>query len=97
MKSKIFVPASIISPLQEFFNNEGIAIEIVTDQRGDVTVIQGNDCRECNSDTIFSGGWITCEMARSLARQMKISLGQMGKLLNHLDVKVRRCSLGCFK
>ena len=97
MKSKICVPTSIISPLQEFFNSEGIAIEIVTDQQCDVKVIQCNDRKESNLDSVFSGGWITCEMARSLAKKMKISLGQTGKMLNHLDVKVRRCSLGCFK
>jgi len=97
MKSKICVPTSIISPLQAFFDSERIAIEIVTDQPCDVKVIRCNDRKESNLDSVFSGGWITCEMARNLAKKMKISLGETGKMLNHLDVKVRRCSLGCFK
>ena len=26
-----------------------------------------------------------------------VSVSQMGKLLDYLDVKIRRCSLGCFQ
>ncbi len=94
---KICVPTSITSPFQEFFDNEGIAVEIVTGRQFDVKVVQCNNQRESNLDTIFSGGWITCGMARSLAKKMKIPLDQMGKMLNHLDIKIRKCSLGCFK
>ena len=32
-----------------------------------------------------------------LAEKMEIPLHKMGKLLDHLNVKVRRCSLGCFQ
>ena len=82
---------------QEFLDSEKIAIEIVSDEPCDIKVIQCDDRKESKLDTIYSGGWITCERARSLAQRIKISLGQMGKLLDHLDVKIRRCSLGCFK
>ena len=97
MKSKICVPDSIASSLQKFLEIERIDLEIVSEQQCDIKIIQCNDRRESNLDTIFSGGWVTCEMARSLAKKMEISLGQMGKMLDHLDVKVRRCSLGCFQ
>jgi hypothetical protein len=97
MKKQLCIEISTAEQLREFLDREKIGIDIVTDQPCDVKVIRCDDRRESDSDTIYSGGWITCEMARSLAKKMKISLGQMGKLLNHLDVKIRRCSLGCFK
>lgn len=97
MKSKICVPISIISPLREFLDIEEIKIGVVTDGNCDVRVIQCDDRKESNLSTIYSHGWITCEMARSLAKKLKISVRQMGKLLDHLDVKIRSCSLGCFK
>ena len=97
MKKQICVETSIAEQVREFFDSEKIDVEIVTGQPGDIEVAVCEDRKESNSDIIYSGGWITCETARSLAKKMKISLGQTGKMLNHLDVKVRRCSLGCFK
>ncbi len=97
MKKRVCVEISIADKLREFLDREKIDIDIVTDQPCDIKVIQCDDRRESDLDAIYSGGWITCEMARSLAKRTEISLDQMGKLLNQLDVKIRRCSLGCFK
>jgi hypothetical protein len=97
MKKRVCIEISTAEQLREFLDREKIDIDIVTGQLCDIKVIRCNDHRESDSDTIYSGGWITCEMARSLAKKIDISLGQTGKLLNHLDVKIRRCSLGCFK
>ncbi len=97
MKKRIYVESSLKDKLLEFVNNENIDIEIVPDEPCDFKVIRTNERIESELDTIYSGGWISCEMARSMAKKMEISLSQMGNLLNHLDVKIRRCSLGCFK
>ncbi len=97
MKKLICVEASIAYQLREFLDVEEIKIGIVMNRNYDVAVVQCNDRRKSNLDTIYLGGWITCETARNLAKKIDISLGQMGKLLDHLDVKIRRCSLGCFK
>jgi len=97
MKKRIFAEISIANKLREFLDREKIDIEIVTDQPADIEISKCDDRRKSDLDTIYSGGWITCEMARNLAKKIEISLGQMGKVLNHLDVKIRRCSLGCFK
>lgn len=97
MKKRIYVEIPLKEKLQEFINNENINIEIVTDQTCDIKVIQSDERIESDLDTIYSGGWIACEMARSVAKKINISLSQMGNLLNHLNVKIRRCSLGCFK
>ena len=97
MKSKICVPTSIESSLQKFFDDEKITIAIVIAPPCDVKVIQCDDRKENSLGTIYSGGWITCEMARAIAKKLEIPLCQMGKMLDHLDVKIRKCSLGCFK
>lgn len=97
MKKKICAETSIAKRLQEFLDKEKINLEVVTDTDDAPEVMKCAKPTESNLDIIYSGGWITCEMARSLAKKINISLRQMGKLLNHLDVKIRHCSLGCFK
>jgi hypothetical protein len=97
MKKRIYAEVSLKDKLLEFVNNENIDIEIVTDSSCDVKIVQSRERIQCSLDTIYSGGWIDCEMARSMAKKMEISLSQMGNLFNHLNVKIRKCSLGCFK
>lgn len=97
MKKRIRIEASTAGQVREFFNVEGIDTEVVTDGNHDVAVVQCDDRRESDLDTIYSGGWIACETARALAKKLGIPVRQMGKLLNYLAVKIRRCSLGCFE
>jgi hypothetical protein len=97
MKKKIYTEISIAQGLQEFLDKDKMDLEVVTGTHGAIEVMKCVKPKESNLDIIYSGGWISCEMARSLAKKINISFGQMGKLLNHLDVKIRHCSLGCFK
>jgi len=97
MKKKIYIKALAVESLEEFLNREKIAIEIVSKPRSDVEVIGCTGRKESDLNTIYSTGWITCETARQLAKKLQISVIQMGKLLDYLDVKIRMCSLGCFK
>lgn len=97
MKKRICVEISMTEQLQEFLDREKIDIDIVTGQTADIEVVKCDARKKSCSDIIYSGGWISCEIARSLAKKIDISLGQMGRLLNLLDVKIRSCSLGCFK
>jgi hypothetical protein len=97
MENKICVPPSISSSLGEFLKSKEIALEIVADEPCNVKVIQVDDRKESDMDIIYSGGWIVCETARALAKKLGIPISKMGELMDHLDVKIRRCSLGCFK
>ena len=97
MKKRICVEALIAEQFREFLDAEEIKIGVVTDGSYDVAVVQCDERKESNLNTIYTSSWITCEMARSLAKKMNIPLDQTGKLLNYIDVKIRRCSLGCFK
>ena len=97
MKTQIYAETSIAQHLREFINKEKIDLDVVTDKQYEIKVAQCEERKESNLDTIYSGGWIACETARSIAKKINIPLSQMGKLLNHLNVKIRSCSLGCFK
>jgi hypothetical protein len=97
MKKQICVDVSMAEQLREFLDAEGIKIEVVTDGHSNVAVVQCEDREESDLNTIYSGGWIACETARASAKRLGIPVRQMGKLLNHLDVKIRRCGLGCFQ
>ena len=97
MKKRIYVESPLKDKIIEFINNDNIGMEIVNAQPCDIKIILCRERLESDLDTIYSGGWIACEIARNLAKKMELSLSQMGNLLNHLDVKIRKCSLGCFK
>lgn len=97
MKKRICVDVSIADQLREFLDVEGIKIEVVIDGHCNVTVVQCEDRKESDLNSIYSGGWITCDTARASAKKLGIPVMQMGKLLDHLDVKIRRCGLECFK
>ena len=55
------------------------------------------DRKECGIGILYCGGWIACETARTLANKLEIPMTQMGSVLSYLDIKIRKCSLGCFK
>ena len=97
MKKRIYVEIPLKDKFMQFINDENIDIEIVSGQPCDLKVIQSKKRIESDLDTLYAGGWIACERARSLAKKINISLGQMGNLLDQLDVKIRKCSLGCFE
>jgi len=97
IKKRICVEVSTAEQLREFIGAEGIKLEVITDGCCDVTVVRCDGRRESDLSTVYSGGWIECETARALAKKLQITVGQTGKLLNYLDVKIRRCGLGCFQ
>ncbi|MBN1974515.1 MAG: hypothetical protein JW787_12825 [Sedimentisphaerales bacterium] len=97
MKKKIYAESAIAENLREFFNTEKINIEVTSEQADNIKIVKCNDRRESDINTIYAGGSISCETARKIASLTGIPLNTMGKLMNHLDVKIRRCSLGCFK
>jgi hypothetical protein len=51
----------------------------------------------CTLNRLYVGGSVPCETARALASRLDLRVSQVGKLLDFLHIKVRRCGLGCFK
>ena len=41
-------------------------------------------------------GKISCAMAQKIAVENKVSMKQVGDLLNKLKIKITQCQLGCF-
>lgn len=37
-----------------------------------------------------------CEAARTLSRDLKVPLSEIGKLCNELNIRITACELGCF-
>lgn len=97
MSTTLVVPAPMLEAVGAFVGAEAIPLNVVADGQGDVTVEKSDERKPSTLYTLQAGGWITCPMAHEVASRLGISPGQIGKLLDHLDVKVRQCELGCFK
>jgi len=41
-------------------------------------------------------GKISCALAQKIAIENKISMKQVGNLLNKMKIKIAQCQLGCF-
>ncbi len=41
-------------------------------------------------------GKISCALAQKIASENKISMKQVGNLLNKMKIKIAQCQLGCF-
>jgi hypothetical protein len=41
-------------------------------------------------------GRITCSDALAIAKNLNVSPGEVGKLLNEMKIKIKGCQLGCF-
>ncbi len=39
---------------------------------------------------------LSCEQAHILAKELNVSLGEIGALCNTLNIKISACQLGCF-
>ncbi len=97
MARKIGVVPSWESKLRTFLQEEGIPLEAAPGGEGVlVRIDEGSPKRECLPDRLYPEGRISCAMALEMARRLSIPPGQMGKLLNFLGIKIRRCQLGCF-
>ena len=99
MPATFAVPDNMKQALQTFIETEGIPLAVVSDEDGNATVqVVASEKGEQSSATVLqAGGWIACASACKMAERLGIKLGNVGKLLNHLDIKVRACELGCFK
>lgn len=97
MITGIGAPVEMADGLAQFLSAESIDLSVVTDGPGAVQVARpAPEPQESDLDTLYAGGWISCEKARALAGKLAIAPRDVGKLLDCLKVKIRRCVLGCF-
>ena len=96
MKRRIYADDSLIESLGCIIEAKGIQIDLTKENDSDVRVFISGTRKESDLKTLYSGGWIACRTALSMAKKLEIPRVQMGLILNHLDIKVKNCSLGCF-
>lgn len=97
MAASLAVPQSMATSVGEFLATESIPLDVVTSGVGTVRVEASTTRQQCRTDVLYTGGWIACSDALTIADVLDIGAGNMGKLLNRLDIRVRRCQLGCFR
>ena len=82
--------------IRKFVDEKSIAIDVQTEDGALKVEETGAERLESTLSILYSGGWITCATARTIAGNLEITLSQMGEILDHLKVKVKQCGLGCF-
>jgi hypothetical protein len=97
MAASLAVPEGMATSVGDFLAAESISLDVVTGGGGTVCVEASTTGQQCRTDVLYTGGWIGCSEAFTIADTLGIGAGNMGKLLNMLDIRVRRCQLGCFR
>jgi len=93
---RILIPEELKSGLEGFIKENSVPVEIVTEGGATLRAEKCSEPIECTSSTLYAGGWISCAMALGLASKLEVESLQFSKMMDHLDIKIRRCQLGCF-
>lgn len=96
MKARLSAPPEMTKSLRTFVAREKLPIEVVSTGDADVEVVSGTRGDVCAQDRLLAGGWISCTCAHDVAAKLSIEPKSMGKLLDHLSIKIRQCELGLF-
>ena len=97
MKKIVCADNSTAEQISKLLNTEKIDIEAASEGECDVRILRSDEGQESDLKTIYCGGWIACGTALALAKKLEMPTIVTGKLLNCLEVKIRKCSLGCFE
>ncbi len=96
MGKSIRVPEAMRVDFNALMAKENITLEAVSDGSSDISIEPGEERRESSISVLYPGGWIKCEVARAMAKKLSVGYGDIGKILNFLNIKIRDCALGCF-
>jgi hypothetical protein len=94
---RICVREDLKSGLESFVTEHGLKLEVITSGGATLTVEKCSEPTECTATTLYSGGWISCAAALALSDKLEVESRQFGELMDHLDIKIRRCQLSCFE
>ena len=93
---RIYTDSALLGSLSKFVDTEGIQIELTQEDNSDVRILLNDDRKESDLETLYPGGWIACPAALAMAKKLQLKTIQIGAILDHLNIKVKQCSLGCF-
>jgi len=85
--------------LEKFFEDAGVTVEWAgSADEAPVSIDWPSEGKmECEPGKLHVGGRTTCPIAFANASKTNINRSVMGELMNHLDIRVFACQLGCFK
>ena len=95
MTTTVSAPQSMLGDLRDFIKQEGIDLS-VAGRGGLVRIVRKSRVHECDIRTLRAGGNVSCAVARSVSQRLSIPPLAVGRLMDHLGIKIRRCELGCF-
>ena len=97
MTKRMAVPEDMIEGVAKFLSDEGIPLEAVPAGSQAALAVRRGERQQSDLHALAAGGWVACPAALVLAPRLGITTRQLGRLLDFLHVKVKACSLGCFK
>jgi hypothetical protein len=96
MPETLGVPEALTESLGAFIKAESIPLGVVVGANATVQVVASQEGQESSASQLQAGGWIACLTAHQLAERLEVETRQVGKLLDHLEIKIKACELGCF-
>ncbi len=96
LEISIGVPEDMRAEFVTFLADENIKLTVAESVEGTVRITSGESKRECSESELYSKGWIKCPVARATADRLHIKYKDIGKIVDHLDIKIRECAMGCF-
>ena len=97
MPAKLAVPETMLDSSSTFVANEELPLTVVAGDNGDVQTAESAERRQSTATVLQAGGWIACSTALGMAETLGVSPRGIGKLLNHIDIRVRAYQWGCFE
>lgn len=97
MASSLGVTEDLEPRVRAFLDEQGVTLELVPAGSGDVELSQGERGQRADMTHLYAGGEIQCGTALALAPKLGLATRKMGAMLDHLGIRIRNCSLGCFE
>jgi len=93
---RICAPAPWREALEKWSRQEGVPLELGGEGEAGVRVEEPGGRQPSDLETLRIHGWIPCELGPRMARQIGVPERKLAGFLNVLDIRVRKCRLGCF-
>ena len=91
------VPEAMVESLRAYVAAEALPLTVNTGNQGTVRVVESSEGNQSTPSELHAGGWIACRTAFELAERLGLRPREAGKLVDHLNIRIRACQLGCFE
>lgn len=98
MAARIRAAEELQETVRDLVGRLNVPVEVVAEGEAVVQVVNADPGTRPESTlaTLYCGGWIACPTALELADRLEIDSHKLGGLVNALNIKIKRCQLGCF-